>query len=55
MDVKQDDPKIVSAERTCDGVLIEFDNGNAAVYPASLLASVFSQAVKVEELESDES
>jgi|GEM_PF-3807290 len=48
------DPKILSAERTRDGVLIEFDDGNAAFYPASLLAAVLSQAIKLEELDTDE-
>jgi hypothetical protein len=50
----QPPPKIVSAERSRDGVLIEFDDGNAAFYPASLLAEVFSQAVKLEKLDPDE-
>jgi len=53
MDTKPS-PKLVSAQRTRDGVLIEFDDGNAAFYPASLLAEVFSQAVKLEELDTDE-
>lgn len=48
------DLKVVSAERTRDGALIEFSDGRAAFYPASLLAAVFSQAVKLEEL-TDES
>jgi hypothetical protein len=53
MDIKPD-PVVVSAERTRDGVLIEFDDGNAAIYPASLLAAVLPQAVKLEELDTDE-
>jgi len=50
----QQNPKVVSAERTPDGVLIEFDDGNAAFYPASLLVEVFPRAVKLEELDPDE-
>ena len=53
MDMKPD-PKIVSAQRTRDGVLIEFDDGNAAFYPASLLAAMLSQAVELEKLDPDE-
>jgi len=52
MDIKPD-PVVVS-QRTRYGVLIEFDDGNAALYPASLLAAVLSQAVKLEELDTDE-
>jgi hypothetical protein len=48
MDIKSH-PTIVSAQRTRDGVLIEFDDGNAAIYPASLLAAVLSQAVRLED------
>jgi hypothetical protein len=47
-------PKIAHAEGSRDGVLVEFDDGRAAFYPASLLAEVFSQAIKLEELDSDE-
>jgi hypothetical protein len=53
MDMQQN-PKVVSAERTPDGVLIEFDNGNAAFYPASLLVEVFPRAVQLEALDPDE-
>ncbi|WP_348263191.1 hypothetical protein P8935_01225 [Telmatobacter sp. DSM 110680] len=50
----QKKPKIVTAEKTRDGVLIEFDDGSAALYPASLLAEVFPQAVKLVELDPNE-
>ena len=50
----QPNPRVVSAQRTGDGVLIEFDDGNAAFYPASLLAEVFPQALPLEELDPDE-
>lgn len=53
MDLKPP-PKILSAERSRDGVVIEFDDGNAAFYPATLLAEMFSQAAKLEELDLDE-
>ncbi len=47
-------PKVVYVARSRDGVLIEFADGNAALYSASLLAEVFSRAVKLEELNLDE-
>jgi hypothetical protein len=53
MDIKPG-PKVLSAERSRDGVIIEFEDGRAAFYPASLLAAVLSQAVQLEELDSDE-
>ena len=51
MDIKLN-PKIVTVQKARDGVLIEFDDGNAALYPISVLAAVFHQAVKLEELDS---
>jgi len=47
-------PLIVSAERAQDGILVEFDDGRAALYPTALLLSVFPQAAKVEAPEPDE-
>ncbi len=52
MDLKQP-PKIVSAQRSEGGVVIEFEDGSAAFYPASLLAEVFSRAQKLEEIAPD--
>jgi hypothetical protein len=43
---------VVDAERVSDGVIVEFDDGESALYPASLLRSMLPQAVKVEEDES---
>lgn len=47
-------PKVVYVARSRDGVLIEFADGNAAFYPASLLAELFARAVKLEEPNLDE-
>ena len=46
-------PRVVRVERVGDGLLLEFDNGVNAIYPASLLASMFSQAIKLEETAPD--
>jgi hypothetical protein len=37
-------PRIVYAERLGGGVIIAFEDGKSAVYSASLLESIFSQA-----------
>jgi hypothetical protein len=47
-------PFVVSAERSQDGVLIEFDDGRAALYPTALLIEVFSQAAQLEDLGPDD-
>jgi hypothetical protein len=51
----ESEPKfhIVDAERVSDGVMVEFDDGECALYPASLLRSILPQAVKVQEDELD--
>jgi hypothetical protein len=49
-----DSPKVLYAERTRDGVLIEFADGRTAFYPASLLAEMFPKAIQVEELDPQE-
>ena len=41
-------PRIVYAERVGDDVIIEFYDGDCALYPASLLLSILPQAVKIE-------
>jgi hypothetical protein len=41
-------PRIVYAERVGDDVIIEFDDGECALYPASLLLSILPQAEKIE-------
>ncbi len=38
-------PRIVTAERMGDGILIEFDDGKSALYSASLLYSALPLAV----------
>ena len=45
---------VVTADRTRDGVLIEFDDGRAAFYPTALLLAVFPQAVELEDLGPDD-
>ena len=47
-------PFVVSAERSQDGVLIEFNDGRAALYPTALLIEVFSRAAELEDLGPDE-
>jgi hypothetical protein len=37
-------PRIVYVERLGDGVIVTFDDGKCAVYPAALLYAVFPQA-----------
>jgi hypothetical protein len=37
-------PRVIYAERLGDGVVITFEDGKTAVYPASLLRSMFSHA-----------
>jgi hypothetical protein len=55
MEIKPPPLRIVTAERCGGGVLIEFDNGDSAIYSAPLLASIFSQAIALEETDSEES
>jgi hypothetical protein len=53
--MESDDPaRIVSAERMKDGLLIEFDDGECAVYPTALLRDLLPQAIPVEQPEDDE-
>ena len=47
-------PRVVNVERIDDGLILEFDNGVNAIYPASLLASMLSQAIKLEETDPEE-
>ena len=46
--------RIVSAERMKDGLLIEFDDGRCAIYPAALLLDLLPQATPIEQPEDDE-
>jgi hypothetical protein len=41
-------PRIAYAERVGDDVVIEFDHGESALYPASLLLSILPKAVTIE-------
>jgi hypothetical protein len=47
-------PRIVYAERVGDDVIIEFDDGECALYPALLVLSILPQAVKIVFSVSDE-
>ena len=42
-------PRIIHAERMEDGVIIEFEDGKCAVFPASLLNATIPQANQVNE------
>jgi|HubBroStandDraft_6_1064221.scaffolds.fasta_scaffold1568646_1 hypothetical protein len=41
-------PRIVYAERVGVDIIIEFDDGESALYPAALLLAMLPQAVKIE-------
>jgi hypothetical protein len=43
------EPRIVDAERIDGGVLITFEDGRCAFYPALLLEAHLSQAIAVED------
>jgi hypothetical protein len=44
-------PRIVSAERLGGGIIITFEDGKSALYPAALMYSMFHQAERLDELE----
>ena len=46
-------PRIVSAERLENSVIIGFDNGHSAVYTASLLYKVFARAQDITTLDNE--
>jgi hypothetical protein len=43
-------PCIIYAERLGGGVVIAFDDGRSAIYPAALLHAMFSQANELKEI-----
>jgi hypothetical protein len=43
------EPRIISADRFNDGLLITFDNGKCAFYSSVLLNAIFSQAEELKE------
>jgi hypothetical protein len=47
------DPRIVGADRLAGGVVITFDDGKAALYPASLLYATLPQAQQIADDELD--
>jgi len=46
-------PRVTDVDRIHDGVLITFDDGKCAAYPAALLLSIFSQAIEVDPFPDD--
>jgi len=44
-------PRVISAERLSGNVIITFDDGTSAIYSASLLHTIRSQAKEVNEVE----
>jgi len=40
-------PHVIAADVLDNSVILSFDNGKSAIYPAALLYSVFSQADEV--------
>lgn len=44
---KRSIPRVVTVDKTDDGVIIEFDDGRCAIYSASLLHEVFPKAKSV--------
>jgi len=46
-------PRILSAERLENAVIIGFDDGRSAVYSASLLHRMFSQAEDITDLDAE--
>lgn len=47
-------PRVAYAERVGDDVIIEFDDGQCALYPAALLLGILPQALKIESSASEE-
>jgi hypothetical protein len=47
-------PRIVGVDRLDGDLILEFDNGVNALYSASLVVSILSQAVILEGIDSDE-
>jgi hypothetical protein len=53
--MESSDPvRIVSAERMKDGLLIEFEDGECAIYPMALLRDLLPQAIPIEQPKNDE-
>lgn len=53
MDVKSE-PRILAADRVANSLVIEFDDGKCALFPASLLHDTIPQAVQINESEDDQ-
>jgi len=47
-------PRIVSAERLADSIIVTFEDGRCAVYSAALLCAMYAQAEEVSELKDEE-
>ena len=50
----QSTSQIVCVDRMHGGILLEFEDGKCALYPASLLRAVLPQAVEFEVTDDDE-
>lgn len=48
----QTDSRIISADRTSNGIIVTFEDGKCALYSTTLLHAMFSQAQEL--LDSDE-
>jgi hypothetical protein len=48
-------PRIISAERMENALIVTFDNGCSAVYSASLLYAIYDQAEDITDLEAESS
>ena len=44
-------PRVIDAERLGGGIIITFEDGKTAIYSASLLDSIFSQAQEISRAE----
>lgn len=49
----QTDPRILEAERLGDGILITFDDGTSAIYPAALILAMLPHAQPLNDLDAD--
>jgi predicted NAD/FAD-binding protein len=53
MEANQDYPRVTNVERFGDGVVIEFDDGQCALFSAAVLHAALPQAVRIEASESE--
>jgi hypothetical protein len=46
-------PRVIEAERMAGGIFMTFDDGKSAVFPASLLREILSQAKEIVDEETE--